>query len=226
MCALAALPAGAQTGWGLEAGGGIATMKFVPPWPFMLNSSSSVPAYRIGGVAEAAFTTRMFFQTGLYLAAKGHDRNTSYWASDSLNETSTQKLRLNYAEVPLHMMFKTGVPGRGRACVGAGVTFSYLLWGKYTVNATGKYNDTPYVVNVTIPTEKDEPLRSLDVSASFFAGYELRQGIFIRAFGTVGIKDLGTGNDINKNRMWGLSAGYMINNGKKYKKEKDDLIEP
>lgn len=217
------LCASAQLGFGPEAGIGKSNMRFVPDNAFNLASTKSIVAGRIGAMIDAPFNRHIYFQSGLFYSFKGHRRLYSFYQSDSLYDTEERSLRLGYLDLPLSIVFKTNEQGKSRFFLGVGGTFSYQVSGTSVFHAQGKYNDTAYVVDATTGT--DGLLRKFDLAATFFAGYELPTGLFIKAYYISGVKDLGMTTEISKNRMWGIGAGYIFGKGRNINKDADDLID-
>ena len=223
---VAGLPAEAQTGYGPEVGIGMSSMYFAPDIGFTSASQSPIASGRIGGNIDARFSkTRLYVQAGLFLSRKGQSRNFSFYTSDSLNEAVKQTLTINYIDLPVNILFKTGMQGKGRFFLGLGATASYIIGGRNVYHAQGAYNDTPFVRDVHTGVVKGNPLKMFDIGMNITAGYELPTGLYFRAYYTAGVNDLGLGREIDKNRMWGIGAGYFFGKGRNINQEADDLID-
>jgi hypothetical protein len=64
-----------------------------------------------------------------------------------------------------------------------------------------------------------------DIGMHLKAGYELPTGLFVGAYYIAGMKDLGLGYEKDKNRMWGITAGYIMGKGRNIMAEKNELID-
>ena len=215
----------AQPGFGPEVGIGMSSMHFAPEIGFTSASYSSIFSGKIGGIADFKFTKRVYFQTGLFLSRKGQSREFSFYKSDSLNEYVQQTLTINYIDVPVTLVYKSGIQGKGRVILGVGVTPSYIIGGRNKLKAQGTYNDTPFTNNINNQIANGKPVAAFDIGVNVIAGYELPTGLFFRAYYTAGTRDIGLGGEIDKNRMWGISAGYLFGKCRNINKDAEDLID-
>ncbi len=216
----------AQLGYGPELGLGISTVRFAPDQGYTAASSSAIPSIRIGGLGDVGFNKKLYFQSGLYFVTRGQNRNFSFYTSDSLNNAVDETLRLNYLDIPLNVVYKTGRQGKGRVMLGIGATFSYLLYGTNKIHSQGKVSDTAFN-NTTLARMDSGPnaVPRNDLGINLMAGYELPTGLFFKLYYTVGFQDYGPGTEIDKNRILGVSAGYMFGKGRNINKEANDLID-
>ena len=215
----------AQAGYGFEAGIGMSTLRFAPDAGFTKAAKFPIPSGKIGGIFDIGINKHVYFQTGICFSAKGQKRTFSFYQSDSLNEAAEQTLRLYYFDLPVMLCFKAKIQGKGRLMAGAGAAFSYLAGGTNHLKSTGKYNGSPYNTVIDEKAAPGKPLNAFDLGLNVFAGYELPTGLFFRIYYTAGVNDLGQGSEIDKNRMWGIAAGYIFGKGKNINKEKDELID-
>ena len=215
----------AQPGFGPEVGIGMSSMHFAPPIGFTTASGSTILSGKIGGIADFSLSKHIYFQPGIFLSRKGQSREFSFSTSKSLNESVQQTLTINYIDVPVNLIYKTGIQGKGRIIVGLGVTPSYIIGGRNKLQAQGVYNDTPYTTNINAQIANGKPVGMFDIGINIIVGYELPTGLFFRAYYTAGIKDIGLDTEIDKNRMWGVSAGYLFGKGRNINNEADDLID-
>jgi hypothetical protein len=133
------------------------------------------------------------------------------------------KLTYHYVEVPINLVYKTGVQGAGRFLIGAGPYIAYM------VNAQNKYK-TSYLYNVggeakqvdegggmqlSIGDEKPEDqIKALDYGGQAFVGYQLPMGVFLKAGSQVGLANTqpkgGVGEFKQKNYNFFATVGYMF----------------
>jgi hypothetical protein len=218
----------AQVGFGPELGVGMSTLRFAPATSPILYTSASVSAIlsgRVGGLADIPLNKHTYFQTGLFLSLKGGDRSFSYHTSDSFNESVSQALRFTYVELPLTVVYKSGVQGMGRFIAGLGAVPSYLAGGSYKMKDNGAYGGVPFNADGNGKIVANEAFHGFDINVSITAGYELPTGLFFRAYFLSGVNNLSYGNEITKNRMFGISAGYILGKGRKIKKDAEGLID-
>jgi hypothetical protein len=215
----------AQIGYGPEVAIGLSNMRFAPDMAFTEASKSSAFSFRIGGVADIPLNRKIYFQSGLLLSKKGHQRSFAFYVSDSLNESVDQTLTLYYVELPLNLCFKTQSQGKGRFTLGAGATLSNLAFGRNVLNASGASSGVPYTTHIDEPVSDGKPLSAFDASVNAFMGYELPNGLAFKAYYTSGLNDLGLGTEIDKNRIGGIAATWYFGKGRSINQEKNDLIE-
>jgi hypothetical protein len=215
----------AQIGFGPEAGIGMSTMHFSPVRGFTNSSGSTIFSWRAGAIVDVKLNKHIFLQSGLRFAAKGQNRNFSFYVNDTLNEAVQQTLTLNYIELPVTIIYKTGQQGKGRFFAGLGSTPSYLVGGRNKVQAHGKYNNTAFTTSFNRKIVAGNPVAQFDIGLDISAGYELPTGLFFKAYYTVGMHDIGLNDEIDKNRMWGIAAGYFFGKERNINREADDLID-
>ena len=223
-----ALPAHAQVGFGPEVGGGISSMHFAPPlYPiaYTAASTNNIASGKVGGLVDIPMNKHFYFQAGVSLSRKGAVRSFSYYKNDSFNESVNQTLYLNYLDVPVNVLYKAGVQGRGRFFVGIGATASYLMGGRNKLYDHQVYNDTLTITNDNTRVIAGTTVGGFDIAVNITSGYELPTGLFFRTYYTIGVNDIGMGTEVDKNRMWGIAAGYLFGKGRNVNKDPDDLID-
>jgi len=217
-----------QVGFGPEIGVGMSGMHFAPStYPILYTSASvsTMASGRAGGVLDVPLNPHFYFQAGIDFSRKGASRSFSYYKNDSFNEVVNQTLDMYYAELPLNVLYKFGKQDKGRFYIGAGATPAYIIAGTNKLQDHAVFNGTADNTNDNLKIVAGKTISGFDVGANFFAGYELATGVFFRGYYLVGVKDIGLGTEVDKNRMWGISAGYIFGKGRNINKEADDLID-
>ena len=228
LCRLSKPIARAQSGYGFEAGLGIAEMHFAPGPFYASASNSAILGGKLGGFFDVDLNHKFYLQVGLRISRQGDQRDFSYHENDSFNEKVTQTITLGYAEMPFALLYKTGIQGKGRVTFGIGVTPAYVLAGRNKLHATGTYGGVAYDTsfNIAVITGKNaNPVGSFDLGLDLSAGYELGTGLFFKAFFRPGINDIGLGGESDKNRLWGIAGGYIFGHHRNINNEGDDLID-
>jgi hypothetical protein len=213
----------AQVGYAPEVGVNFSSMHFTPPFYYQQVSVKGLVGPRIGGIIDLDMGKHIYIQPGLFFSSKGAKRNLSYNYNDtaqSVNET----LRLDYIELPINVLFKTGVQGDNRFFFGLGVDFAQLVGGKDNVH---DLIDTGTGQNFAINSNgnPNNAVASFDIGLNFTLGYELRSGAYIRAFYTMGVRDLSLDSDegeVDKNFAGGVSIGYFFGKNRHQKR----VVEP
>lgn len=218
----------AQPGFGPEIGLGMGSMHFAPPLypiPYTAASVSPILSGKVGGLADFSLNKHFYFQAGIEVSRKGAKRSFSYYKNDSFNEAVSQTLYINYFDAPVNVVYKTGIQGKGRFMFGLGATPSYIIGGRNKLKDHLVFRDTLTVTNDNSRIDIGHTLGGFDIGLNISAGYELATGLFFRAYYTAGINDIGMNTEIDKNRIWGISAGYLFGKGRNVNKEADDLID-
>ena len=221
-------PVFAQTGIAIEGGIGMSSMRFVPPtrpviYPF--SSTGALISGKIGALADVPLNKRVYFQAGLGVSRKGAVRDFSYYKNDSFNESVHQTLSIYYADLPLSVIYKSGLKGKGCFIAGLGATFSYILTGNNQLSDYQVFNAVLSSTNIRAKIINGTTIHAFDLGMNACVGYELPSGCFFRAYYTMGVNDIGVGTEVDKNRTWGISAGYFLSKKRNINKETDDLID-
>jgi hypothetical protein len=215
----------AQVGYGIEAGIGMATMKFAPAQLYSAGDASPIAGGKLGGLVDVPLSRHLAFQSGAYISRKGAIRSFSYYLNDSFNESVHQTLHISYVDLPLALFYKTGIQGKGRFTAGIGAMLSYITGGKNKLHDHLVFNDTLYDSNIVLKISNKNPVSAFDMGLYVSAGYELPVGLFFRAYYVSGTRDIGLGTEIDKNKVLGISAGWIFGKGRNINKEADDLID-
>ena len=215
----------AQYGYGGEIGLGMSSMRFAPEMIYSTASKKPVFSSRIGAIVDLPMNKTYYFQTGLYCSLKGQQRNFSFHRNDSFNASVSQSLHLYYVDVPLNICVKSAMQGKGRIIGGIGASLCYNFAGSGTFASKGALGGFAFDDNFKGSIAPNTHFKAFDLGLNLFAGYELPNGWFFKAYYSAGINDIGTSTEIDKNRMWGLGAGYLLGKGRNINKEKDELIE-
>jgi len=218
----------AQLGFGPEVGIGMSSMHFAPPlYPIAYTAAtvSPITSGKIGGLIDMPLNKHIYLQAGLSVSRKGVVRSFSYYKNDSFNESVNQTLYINYFDLPVNVVFKSGVQGKGRVIFGMGATPSYIIGGRNKLHDHLVFRDTLTVSDDNSKISIGNTLGGFDIGLNIFGGYELPTGLFFHAYYTAGINDIGIRSEIDKNRMWGISAGYFFGKNRNVNKDTDDLID-
>jgi len=220
--------ASAQIGFGVELGAGFSGIKFAPstyPIDYTSASTSAIFGGKIGALVDVPLSKHIYFQTGLYVSRKGGARTFSYYANDSFNESVNQTLNIYYGEAPVSIIYKTGMQGKGRVILGIGATPAYIIGGRDQLKDQGAYQGVSINSDGNYKIVSGTTIHGFDIGVNLIAGYELPTGLFFRLYYTAGVNDIGIGSEFDKNRIWGIAAGYIWGKGRNINKEADDLID-
>jgi len=155
---------------------------------------------RLGGFVDYAFANHFYFQPGLYHVTNGYKSNLL---------SGYEKYTISTVEIPLNVVYKTGLFENSTFFIGAG---PYL-----GINRDGEY----YIQSGSIISKKDlkfgkwpiDDIRKLDVGAGANIGYQNHTGFFLRARAQMGLLNLipGTVRTTTMTSMgYCLSVGYIF----------------
>lgn len=210
----------AQVGYAPEVGVNFSNMKYAPPSPFQQASTKGLIGPRIGGIADLDLGAHIYLQPGIFFSSMGAKRNYSYNYHDT-SEAINETLRLNYIQVPINVLYKTGHQGDNRFFFGAGVYFAELVGGKDQANdIVDSGTGHTYPVNITF-SPRNNSVASFDLGVNVMLGYEMSTGGYIRAFYSLGVRDLSLDSDYgetDKNYAGGVSIGYFFGKNRHQKR--------
>lgn len=186
----------AQATFGVTAGATLASYKV------------KVDGYTLGSKMKAGGTIGMLLSTNL-------GKNT--WFLPGLNltmkggtikndaEATTDKVYFGYIEMPLDVVYHTGM-GKGQFFIGGGPSLSYGLFGKYKI--TGMYEESG---DVKFGSGSDADLKPFEVGVNILAGYQFTSGMLISACYDWGLNNVSPTSDATyHNRYFGIRLGYMF----------------
>lgn len=202
----------AQTDVGIELGAGASIFKFTPGLFGQTYAKANVKpvlSWKIGGFADLKLGGHWHFQPGLSISRKGAEvtiNRLGYKAYDSSHHVT----KINYIEMPLNLIFKTGKKGQWRFVFGSGVTASYMYGGREEAYFSGSNNGVPGYASETYGLVPGRHYRAFDLGINFIVGVELPFGLFIREYYTFGTMDIAGSEHVTKNRVGGISVGYTF----------------
>ena len=166
---------------------------------------------RIGGLSDIALTDNFFLQPGLYYVANGYKANFT---------GGHEEYNINTIEIPVNIIYKFGKLGASRLFVGAGPFIGYNINGYYKVFS-------PLFVDsrsdLKVGGGATDQVNNLDAGVGVNVGYQLTEGLFLRARTQVGFLNMSapTANDNNTLRSFsfGITAGYIF-----YAHDKDGTL--
>jgi len=209
---LFSIPAFSQVRFGVEGGININSVKYELPAgiPFSFKSKSTIGP-RIGLVADIPLTDNFSFQPGILYSGRGGKQTTSITYS-GITLSAEGNFKIKYIEVPLLLMFKTNA-GPGKFMIGAGPGINMGLSAKVEtkISTFGYSADSTATLNFGSDTAE---IKRFDFSADFCAGYELDNGLFIRAGYELGLVNLSNREgEVIKNRAFVITLGYFLKPG-------------
>lgn len=166
---------------------------------------------RMGGLMDCAITDNLFLQPGLYYVANGYKANFT---------GGHEEYSINTVEIPVNIMYKIGRLGASRLFVGAGPFIGYNIHGYYKIFSP-LYVDSRS--DLRVGGGATDQVNNLDAGLGVNVGYQLAEGLFLRARGQAGFVNMAVPvaneNNILRSYSFGISAGYIF-----YAREKDGTL--
>ena len=205
MTLLASYSLSAQTKIGLTAGASFANITVKAEG--ISGSPKEKTGFTAGILLNAPLSTNFSFQPALNFVQKG------YIVKD---ETGTEKVMLNYLEVPLNFVYNT--QKNEGFFIGAGPSISYGISGrdKFTYSGSGM---PPTSEKVKFGKDGEE-VKPFDVGANIMAGYLFMGGFMISGNYNFGLSKINNdddsgGNGTIRNRYFAIKVGYVFGGNKK-----------
>ncbi|XZF13413.1 porin family protein [Chitinophagaceae bacterium MMS25-I14] len=189
-------------------------------------SNNLLPGLKLGGVVDIGFTRNFSFQPGLFFSMKGAAAKTTdrtvTGGGTTITDTYKDRFWANYIEMPMNVEFRVGDPRYGQFFFGGGPYIAAALGGKITSEHTHTVsNDNGTTVNTTSndhsisigDNANSDDLRPFDGGLNFNAGYQARNGFYVRGNIGIGLANVlpeGDGDNYIHNWGLGVSAGYLF----------------
>jgi hypothetical protein len=181
-----------------------------------------------GVVADIGLGNTFSVQPGLRYSLKGgqQERNQAVILNDKPgNIMYKNKLSYHYVELPVNLVYKTGVEGSGRFLIGAGPYVAYMVnaTNKQKIKTTGfdhngnafdEDKSKSYSFNIGDDPDEQDVIKGLDYGAQAFVGYELPMGLFAKVGSQVGFANTQRTTVVQdlkqKNYNFFLTLGYWL----------------
>jgi len=187
--------AAAQMKVGVEAG--INLNNLADQYEGETTSNQIKTGFHAGVVADMGLGSHFSVAPALRYSMKGGQEQRHFNTTINGNSATVEqknKLSYHYLELPVNLVYKTGVEGSGRFMIGAGPYIAYM------VNAQNKQKSTSYVIvsgetqeieddrnlSLEIGDDQGDHIKGLDYGAQAFIGYQLPMGVFAKAGSQVG----------------------------------------
>ena len=195
----------AQISWGPEAG--LNGSNYISKLGGNTISTTAKLGVRVGGVVDMGLGNNLAFEPGLFYLMNGY--KLSYAGA-------TETANINTLEIPLNILFKIGEPGRGRFWFGLGPYLAFNLSGNVKVPGFNGGSSISESLKFGSTAGTDE-MKSSDFGVGFNVGYQLADGLFLRAGYQKGVKNLvpgGNGNNSQTSSNFSVTVGYLFGSWK------------
>ena len=172
-----------------------------------------------GGVmVNVELGRRWGFEPGVRYIMKGGQQTNTTMDAAGITTEHKEKLTFHYVEMPVNFVYNTGDWGTSRFMIGAGPYIAYLA------NAQDKTKDKIYLpegpqvitgqhsIPTGDPSKNPGYVRNYDAGANAFIGYQVRNGMYIKAGAEIGFLDLQHNSNGFYDRNYNFlgSVGYMF----------------
>jgi hypothetical protein len=157
-----------------------------------------IVGFHAGVITEISFTESLKFQPGILFSTKGSQYELTF-----LGETFDYSITPGVIEVPVNVFYSYG-KGPVKLNLFAGPYVAYGITGKTKIN--GESSDILY------GSTTDDDMKPFDFGLNFGAGVSIN-GFLISAqygFSLLNLAPDGTGDTDMKNKVIGISVGYMF----------------
>jgi len=184
--------ASAQTRFGIE--GGVNLNNLADHYEGETTSNQIKVGFHAGVLADIGISDHFSVAPALRYSMKGGQEERNYNIVGAAVEEKN-KLSYHYLELPVNIVYKTGMQGEGRFMIGAGPYIAYM------VNAQNKYKRTIETENnpenevgngsqsLSIGNDPDDYVQGLDYGAQAFVGYQFPKNLFLKVGSQVGFAD-------------------------------------
>jgi hypothetical protein len=171
------------------------------------NSSSSLAGFHVGAFADFELSSSVSIQPGILFSLKGGTQDETQ-SSGSFNIHATDKLTLNYVEVPVNVFYHIPV-SFGKIFLGGGPYIAMGLSGKEKVVYTGSISGSADS-NVTFGSNSND-IKNPDFGVNLGAGVTLENNLLFKVGYGIGIANLSnTSGSTAHNNVLGISVGYSF----------------
>jgi hypothetical protein len=163
-------------------------------------TSSNTTGFHVGAVADIGFGN-LSLQPGILYSTKGGSINGS---------GGTEKLTLNYVEVPVNLLYNIPL-GVGKVFFGGGPYVALGLSGKATLTGAATTSGSgSESQNVTFGSA-DGDVKNPDFGVNLLGGFRFTSGLSLSAGYGIGIANLSNSSGAStKNNVLSFSVGYFF----------------
>jgi len=212
----------AQVKFGLEAGWNFNNL--ADKYEGETNSNMFKHGFHAGVVSDIGLSDHFSIAPGLRYSMKGGEVDREYneqWEGKSTAVKNKHKLTYHYVELPVNVVYKTGVEGSGRFMIGAGPYLAYMVnaqekWNLSRIwieDGQGLGNSDKGARQLGIGDDEGDEIKALDYGAQAFVGYQLANGVFFKGgsqFGFANTLPKGSSTFYQKNYNFFVTVGYMF----------------
>lgn len=196
--------AGGQVSFGLEAG--LLRSNFKIQLLGLNAPTTGKTGFKAGGVMDCPFNEKFSFEPGLFYERNGVKLSQFIITADLTIHTIKIPLNVKY-----HYTFENG--NSLFAAVGPFVALNMGGRLKYTLPDSSFTSIVSYENNIAVGADSSSFIAAFDFGIGANAGYQMKNGLFARAFYQYGIYNMippGQGDNVLKCFNGGLSIGYYF----------------
>jgi hypothetical protein len=162
-------------------------------------NSGGITSFHAGVFADAPIGQGFSIQPALYYSGKGFDSN------DGIN---TGKLKLNYLQLPVNVVYNVPVSS-GKFFFGAGPYAAYGISGKVQDQISGR----SVSVDVNFGNDAGSDVKRMDYGITGLVGFQFTNRLLLSANYDLGLSNIMPGDNLGysvKNKVAGISLGFTF----------------
>ena len=176
--------------------------------------TSASDNWTVGAYANIPLFSHWYLQPGIDYTQKGATMNFGTYHPDFLFTTDVTKLKLQYLEVPVNLVYKINT-GIGKIVLGGGPYAAYAAGGNYHLvvyNSGKKVQSNDQKINFGSPNilGTDVDLKRWDAGANGTLGIEFNCYLSLSVHYSRGFVDIDKSGNNFKNQYWGIKLGVML----------------
>jgi hypothetical protein len=217
----------AQVNFGIEGGWNFNNL--ADKYEDETNSNMFKHGFHAGVIGDIGLSNNFSVVPGLRYSMKGGEMDLEYNSTKMVGNNSVptvikdkNKLTYHYVEMPVNVVYKTGMPGDGRFMIGAGPYLAYMVNAQNKWNRTESWlgengqplsNSEKGAQKLETGSKSEDDIKSWDYGAQAFVGYQLPGGMFFKGgsqFGFANTIPKGSSTFYQKNYNFFVTVGYML----------------
>jgi hypothetical protein len=187
--------------FGIKGGANFSILSYDP------HSNSFEPGFNAGAIVDFTLHNNLSLQPGIFFTTKGEKiGNTEVLINGNPAGTVTTRIKLNYIQVPVNLLYHINAGPLASIYLGGGPYFAYGIGGSVT---DGQVTDP---VHFSGKPDMFAPLtyKNPDIGIGLLAGVQLAKRFMADIGYDYGLSNISNGGADFANRVIHVSVGYMF----------------
>lgn len=195
-------------------------------WDTLQHQYAARTGFHFGLLAEVPFfhSSHLYFRSGMTYINKGRKFSSDYDTALSSIRNISGRQYVNYMEIPLNAVFKTG-SGKTRFVIGGGPYISFLFTGREATSVQYSNGSVDNIENTSLKIPRSQAnYNNVDFGVNAFAGVEFGR-VFVNANFSKGLGEFyKTYNNTGsfKHQVAGVTIGLYLNKERKRESRQRD----